>query len=117
MFRNYLGYDLEMSSIRDLNIMDMETMLESDERIKNADIYIDNNDRMNIVIEQKVPIVRVFSKANTSFYLDIEGNEIPAYKGATIRVPVASGNIEDYNPVLMSDGKSSYLKDVYHIAD
>lgn len=116
MFRNYLGYDLEMSSIRDLDLRDMETMLEEDERIKEAEVYIDNQDRLHIVIEQKVPIVRVFSKANTTYYLDIEGNEIPAYRGATIRVPVASGNIEDYNPNFIASKKQSNLKDVYQLA-
>ena len=110
MFRNYLGYDLEMSSIRELNLMDMETMLEEDERIKEAEVYIDNNEVLHIDIEQRVPILRVFSKVNTSFYLDQDGNEIPAYGGATIRVPVASGNIEDYDSRLLQDKKNSNLK-------
>jgi hypothetical protein len=116
MFRNYLGYDLEMSSIRDLNLMDMEAMLEEDDRVKEAEIYIDNKDRLYIVIEQKIPIVRIFSKSNTTYYLDIDGNEIPAYRGATIRVPVASGNIEDYNSKLIAANKKSNLKDVFDLA-
>jgi len=116
MFRNYLGYDLEMSSIRDLDLMDMELMLEGDERIKEVEVYIDNKDRLHINIEQRVPILRVFSKANTTYYLDIDGNEIPAYRGATIRVPIASGNIEDYDPKLLDKKKESRLKDVYKLA-
>lgn len=116
MFRNYLGYDLEMSSIRDLDLMDMETMLEADERIKEAEVYIDNKDRLYIKIAQRVPIVRVFSKSNTSYYLDMDGNIIPAYRGATIRVPVASGNIEDFDPKLLDEKKDSRLKDVFKLA-
>ena len=116
MFRNYLGYDLEMSTVRDLNLMDMESMLESDDRIKEAEIYIDNKDVLHIQVEQRVPILRVFSKANTSYYLDIDGNEIPAYRGATIRVPVASGNIGDYDPNFLTNKKPSGLKDVYTLA-
>ncbi len=116
MFRNYLGYDLEMSSIRDLDLMDMELMLEGDDRIKSAEVYIDNKDRLHIDIDQRVPILRVFNDKNSTFYLDIDGNEIPAYRGATIRVPVASGNIENYDPKLLSANKSSRLKDVYKLA-
>lgn len=116
MFRNYLGYDLEMSSVKDLNLMDMEHMLEQDERVKEAEIFIDNGDRLHILVEQKEPIVRVFSKANTTYYLDIDGNEIPAYRGATIRVPVASGNIEAYDPKLLEGNKKSHLKDVFTLA-
>jgi len=33
MFRNYLGDDLQSSSIQDLDLMDMEMMLEADDRI------------------------------------------------------------------------------------
>lgn len=116
MFRNYLGYDLEMSTVRELDLMDMETMLEDDDRIKEAEVYIDNQDVLHIEIEQRVPILRVFSKVNTSYYLDVDGNEIPAYRGATIRVPVASGNIEHYDPKLLSENKESRLKDVYKLA-
>jgi len=116
MFRNYLGYDLEMSSIRDLDLMDMEAMLEADERIKGAEVYIDNKDRLHISIVQRVPILRVFSKANTTYYIDVDGNQIPAYRGATIRVPVASGNIEDYDPTLLEEKKDSRLKDVFKLA-
>ena len=116
MFRNYLGYDLEMSAIRDLNLMDMEAMLEADDRIKGAEVYIDNKDRLYIKIDQRVPILRIFSKVNTTYYLDIDGNQIPAYRGATIRVPVASGNIEDYDPKLLGEKKESRLKDVYKLA-
>ena len=116
MFRNYLGYDLEMSTIRDLNLMDLETMLEADERIKEAAVYIDSKDRLFIVIEQRVPILRVFSQNKSTYYLDAEGNEIPAYRGATIRVPVASGSIEEYDPRLLKGKKESRLKDVFTLA-
>ena len=116
MFRNYLGYDLESSMIHDLDLMDMELMLEADERIKEAEVYIDNKDRLYIAILQREPIVRIFNKDRTSYYLDSDGKEIPSYKGATIRVPVASGNIDAYDTKLIHAEKASSLKDVYTLA-
>jgi cell division protein FtsQ len=116
MFRNYLGYDLKESSIRDLDLMDMEMMLESDDRIKEAEVFVDNKDRLYIAIQQREPIVRIFSKNNTSYYLDSDGAEIPAYKGSTIRVPVASGNIDEYHPKFLERGKKNNLKDVFAVA-
>jgi len=116
MFRNYLGYDLEASSIRDLDLMDMENMLEADERIKKAEVFVDNKDRLYIAILQREPIVRVFSENNTSYYLDSDGEEIPAYRGSTIRVPVASGKVEAYNPEFLENKKESALKDVFTVA-
>ncbi|MFT4536072.1 MAG: cell division protein FtsQ [Saprospiraceae bacterium] len=116
MFRNYLGYDLKESSIRDLNLMDMEMMLEADDRIKEAEVFVDNKDRLYIAIQQREPIVRVFSKNKTSYYLDSDGIEIPAYKGSTIRVPVASGNIDEYVPGFLESKKKNNLQDVFAVA-
>jgi len=117
MFRNYLGYDLKESSISDLDLMDMELMLEKDDRIKEAEVYVDNKDRLYIAILQRMPILRVLNDHNKSFYLDSDGEVIPSYKGSTIRVPVASGNIENYDRKLITDTKkSSRLKDVFTLA-
>ena len=116
MFRNYLGYDLQESSIRDLELMDMEMMLEADDRIKEAEVFVDNKDRLYIAIQQREPIVRVFSKNKTSYYLDSDGIEIPAYKGSTIRVPVASGNLDEYEPGFLTSKKENNLKDVFAVA-
>lgn len=116
MFRNYLGYDLESSLIHDLDLMDMEMMLEADERIKESEVYVDNKDRLYIAILQREPIVRVFNKDKTSFYLDSEGLEIPSYKGSTIRVPVASGNIDEYESGFLESKKKNNLQDVFAVA-
>ena len=115
MFRNYLGYDLQSSSIQDLDLMDMEMMLEADDRIKEAEVFVDNQDRLYIAIRQREPIVRVFSKNKTSYYLDSDGVEIPAYKGSTIRVPVASGFIDEYDPKFLENKKNT-LQDVFAVA-
>lgn len=116
MFRNYLGYDLKESSVRDLDLMDMEMMLEADDRIKAAEVFVDNKDRLYIAIQQREPIVRVFSKNKTSYYLDSDGIEIPAYKGSTIRVPVASGNIDEYVPGFLESKRKNNLQDVFAVA-
>ncbi len=115
-FRKYLGFDLNQSAIKDLNLRDMESFLKADDRIKDAEVYVDNKDRLYIAIDQRVPVVRVFSKNNLSYYLDSDGYEIPAYHGSTIRVPIASGYIEDYNPKLLTEKSKSKLKDVFEIA-
>lgn len=116
MFRNYLGYDLEASTIGELDLMDMEAMLEADERIKEAEVFVDKNDRLYIAIRQREPIVRIFSKNKKSYYLDMDGQEIPAYRNSTIRVPVASGNLGAYDSDFLKKNKKSTLLDVFTIA-
>lgn len=116
MFNNYLGYSLDESTISDLDLMDMEAMLEKDDRIKGAEVYVDNKDRLFIIITQREPIVRVMNSGGSSYYLDVDGKEIPAYRGSTIRVPIVSGNIEKYDPELLTSDKSSNLKDVFTLS-
>jgi len=91
-------------------------MLEADDRIKEAEVFVDNKDRLYIAIQQREPIVRIFSKNRTSYYLDSDGIEIPAYKGSTIRVPVASGNIDEYEPGFLQSRDKNNLQDVFAVA-
>ncbi len=116
LFFQYLGYDLENSLVGDLELRGLENFLEQDERIKRAEIYVDKHDVVTVLILQRSPIVRVFSQEGESFYLDSDGAVIDALAGGTIRVPVATGQIESYNPKLIWSKKSSHLKDVFEVA-
>lgn len=114
-FRNYLGYDIDMSDIKDLDPRDLESLLNADDRVLKAEVFLDSHDKLHVVISQKQPIVRVMNK-DVSFYLDADGNTIPATVGKTIRVPLATGNIEAFNPALLQEGKKNNLNSVYQLS-
>lgn len=115
-FKEYLGYDLEAADIKDLDLMEMEQMLNTDERVKTSQIFIDGRERLNIWIIQRQPIVRVMDGTRTSYYIDEDGKQLRVRPKSAIRVPVATGNIEIYQEELLTSDKESRLREVFEVA-
>ena len=74
----------------------MEKVLEEDAFIKDAEVWIDANNKVHIKIQQRKPIVRIIDNNGLNYYLDMEGNKIPTSKYATARVPVATGALPPF---------------------
>lgn len=82
------------SSIRkdkvDLN--KLEQVLDAQEMIEKADVFVSIDGVLKAVVKQKTPIARVFNSKG-SFYIDSEGNTMPLSANFTARVPLVSGEI------------------------
>lgn len=112
MLSKALGYNIETIYLKDIDLKDIENAFDNDDRVDNADLYIDNQNVLNIDIHQKEPIIRIMGRKG-SYYLDDKGDKIKHYKKQTIRVPIATGYIEAYNRDLLE--KENPLKKVYDI--
>jgi cell division protein FtsQ len=86
-----------------LDLKEMEFLLESNDMIKSAQVYLTVNGEVRAKIEQKRPIARVYSKA--IFYIDEDGLWMPLSSQHSARVPLITGVV----------GKGD-LKDVYKMA-
>ena len=75
-----------------LDLKEMEFLLESDDMIKSAQVYLTVNGEVRAKIEQKRPIARVHSK--TLFYIDEDGLSMPLSSQHSARVPLVTGAIE-----------------------
>ncbi|MCG2459950.1 cell division protein FtsQ/DivIB [Flavobacteriaceae bacterium F89] len=82
----------------------MEKVIEANEMVKNAQVYLTMNGELISKILQKKPIGRI--EGPTKYYLDDEGNRMPLSSNYSARVPIITGNIT---------GKC--LEDVYVILD
>ena len=60
--------------------------------VKNAQAFKTINGKVNIYIDQRDPIIRIYTD-RYSFYLDEEGNYIPLSRKFAAHVPIASGYI------------------------
>lgn len=114
LIEGYLGYDIRQAKIDDIDIRELEQILNNDDRVKNADIFIDANENINVVITEKRVIVRVQDGA-ISYYLDENGDKIGTKLYRAIRVPIATGSIEDYSASLFDPQKDSNLSRIYKI--
>lgn len=117
IFRAYLGYSPQSANLKELDLRTIEQVISDDERVKSVEIYIDASNRLNVVIQQKQPIVRIFDDSSTSYYLDEEGDKISVRKGVAVRVPIATGHIELYNKALIDGSAKSALEKVLYLAN
>jgi cell division protein FtsQ len=105
--KNYLGYSLKKSQIKDLNLIEIEDLLDKDSKIFKSQIYVDGQDILRILIRQRRPILRIIDKKGMSYYLDEEGIRVNPQNNVALRVPVATGYIPDYD--------KNYKKKKYHV--
>ncbi len=80
----------------------IEKVIEANEMVKEAQVYLSINGELTSKIVQRKPIGRI--EGNPKFYLDDEGKRMPLSKSHSARVPIITGEIT---------GKS--LEDVYEI--
>ena len=94
--------DIEDISINQIPISEIEQKLESNQLLKNAEVYIDLDKNLNIEISTKVPIVRVQTFSGKAFYLSGDAKVFPLSQHYTERILIASGyllNQEDIDAV------------------
>jgi cell division protein FtsQ len=94
MIRN-MGYNIDSQSICEIDIRSIEQMLNSKSTIKNANVYCSIAGKVTIEIEQRTPVLRVYSKTGESYYIDEEGWLMPLSDKYTKRVLIANGNIAE----------------------
>ena len=75
-----------------LDLNELETALNDNPMIKNAEVYMSVNGGLTAKIEQKNPIARV--STNASYYIDESGSYMPLSSNYSARVPLVTGRIE-----------------------
>lgn len=113
--KHFLGYDISLSKIGELDLRALESKLGEDSRVKNAEVFVDNRNVLHIGILQRQPIVRVNGE-DSAYYLDEEGGMVPLVAGATLRVPIATGSVGRYDEEKIFGDKPNHLKDLYNMA-
>ena len=101
----------------------MEKAIEANKMVKNAQVYLTVDGKLESKIVQRTPIGRVESA--TKFYLDDEGKRMPLSSSHSARVPIITGKVtgeslEDVYEILKYINDDEFLrKNVIgiHIAD
>lgn len=79
--------------IGQIDIDDLEDSLSTLKPINRVEVSYQLNGDLQIDIDQKIPIVRLYRGVNASAYMDRSGSVIPASGLEPARVPVASGSL------------------------
>ena len=96
-----------------LDLNRMETDLNANPYVKNANVYVSVNGGVGVEVLQKTPIARV--QTTTVFYIDEEGKSMPTSPNFSVRVPLVTGqvnknNLTDVYKVVKSIADDSFFK-------
>ena len=96
------------NKIATINLRAMETMVEKNSWVKNAEMFIDNNQVLQVRIEERQPVARVFTLEGSSFYLDSNALRLPLSEKISARVPVFTGFPSDKPKLAKPDSALLY---------
>jgi cell division protein FtsQ len=92
----------------------IEAELEKSKWVKNAELFFDNKDVLNVNLQEREPVARVFTAAGTSFYIDEELKMLPLSDKLSAKLP-AFTNFPTDN-IVLSAADSSLLLDVKNVS-
>ena len=81
------------------NLRNLENLLEANSWVDHAELYFDNNQALQVHIQERQPVARVFHIGGGSFYVDSTGLRLPLSDKISAKVPVFT-NFPSDKPVL-----------------
>ncbi len=101
--------------IEEIDVARVETVLEEVPFIKNADVYIDAQNKIHIAIEQRKPIIRIIDNNGFNYYMDKNGHKMPLSKHHSANVMVVTGNVIPYTEDFLDMERPNILRDVFNL--
>jgi cell division protein FtsQ len=105
---NVVGKD-----ISSISSQQMEDELEVNPWVKNAELFFDNNQVLQVSIQERQPIARIFTTQGSSFYLDTAAVQLPLSEKLTARVPIFTNFPSDKK--VLAKGDSLVMQQVIQL--
>ena len=109
------GFPLDSMPIGVVDVERLEKVLNEEPFVKKVDVFVGSDNIVNIVLDQREPVVRIIDHNGLNYYLDEEGAKMPPSKNFTTRILVATGNIPPYQADYQKD-KTGVLNELYEFA-
>ncbi len=97
-------------AIGSFNLKMMEADLEENVWIKTAELFFDNNEILQVNVQEREPVARVFTTTGTTFYIDEDLAILPLSEKFSARLPVFTGF--PLNREVLSKADSSLLMEI-----
>ena len=97
-----------------INLRALESVVEKNSWIQNAEMYFDNNQVLQVKVLERQPIARVFVNGGSSFYVDSAALRLPISDKVSARVPVFT-NFPS-NKTILAKPDSSLLAGIVKMA-
>ena len=95
-----------------VNLNTLEKYLQTILWVKHVELFLDNTQVLQVKIEQRIPIARIFTASSNSFYIDKEGFKLPLKQLTVLRLPVFTNFPSDQEKLSKLD--SVLLNDILH---
>ena len=97
-----------------LNLRALENDLQKNIWVKKAQLFFDNNTKLQVIITEREPVARVFTTTGTTFYIDSSLKMLPLSDKFSARLPVFTGFPSDKMVLRRAD--SVLLREVYQVS-
>ena len=102
------------TEIRNIDLNALEARLKKDRWIANAELFFDNRQVLQVLIEEKEPVARIFTSEGSSFYIDSACKKLPLSEKLTARIPMFTNFPSDRS--ILSKPDSVLLASVKELA-
>lgn len=96
------------NTLASFDLFKLEKQLEKNPWVLSADLYFDQQHVLNIHVQQRVPVARVFTPAGSSFYMDASYAVLPVKSSDLISLPVFTNFY--INPAIANAADSAVLE-------
>ena len=101
--------------IKSFDLRRMENQLKNNVWVKDAELFFDNSHVLQVRVEERIPVARLFTTTGNSFYIDSSGERLPLSDKFSERLPVFTGFPSEKDNVKHTD--SVLVKDIINISD
>ena len=74
--------------VESIDLRNLELRLKSDRWIANAELFFDNKQVLQVMVEEKKPVARIFTAEGSSFYIDSACQRLPLSDKVSARIPM-----------------------------
>lgn len=107
------GHEAKMVTgrpILDFDLIALEKTLGKEVWIKRAELFFDNNDILQVFVEEREPVARIFTTSGGTFYIDSSTHRLPLSEKFSANVPVFTGFPSDV--MIFSKPDSALLRNI-----
>ncbi len=86
-----------------LNLKELENDLEKNIWVKKAQLFVDNNAVLQVIVTEREPVARIFTSSGTTFYIDSSNAMLPLSEKYSARLPVFTNFPSDKGVLTKAD--------------
>ncbi|HXB06022.1 MAG TPA: hypothetical protein VNW04_02875 [Puia sp.] len=101
--------------IHSFDLRRLETALGKNVWIKEAQLFFDNNDMLQVRVVEREPVARIFTRDGNSCYIDSSGVQLPLPDKFPARLPVFTGY--PGQKIVLHGGDSLLTRDILRLSD